>query len=704
VRKATEPSAISRFLEPDGVALLGRVMPTNDPDQLLERERSRWGERFYFVNPNGGSVGDTPIYRSLAELPEPVNLAVVSVGVSRVLDVLEEVAKNGITDVVIFTGGFAEVGEEGARLEREIGLRIQELGLTVLGPNTNTNAFEPMPSVPTTRTGKIGLITQSGNQGRPFVHAAPYGVALSRWIATGNEVDLDTSDFIRFFAADADTAVVAAYVEGFQDGDKLRDAFQAAYDSGTPVVMLKMGQTEAGQRMARSHTGHLTGSDAVVAGLFSQFGVTRVSDVDELIETANLFSKLPGHVGDRIGVYGASGGVTTLLAESAQRHGLSVPLLESKTQDRLAALLPDYLARSNPVDNGMQFLMTASLDDRVEVLRSIAEDPNIDVIVAGNNMSEGPIAEAFVEDLTTFASLELPVPVVCVWGTPAESKALFDRLRVAEIPILRSARGAMRSLKAVHDYGSRPARCCLPTPVPRSEVLDVLTGQHGVVSQAVAQQLLRLAGIVACDEDLVTNPVEAAACWNSIGQRTVMKLSSPEFPHRSDHGLVRLDVDDAETAAAVYGELVERAQEITPSASIDGVLMQRQVAAGVELLIGTSEDPILGPAVTVGFGGVLTEVLADVAVRPVPLTRSDAHDMLRSLRGFPVLEGVRGAGPVDRESVVSVIEAVANLVAGAGGRLAEFEINPLIVSADGAVAVDVLAIASDPTEVTDAYH
>jgi acetate---CoA ligase (ADP-forming) len=704
MRKATEPAAISRFLEPDGVALLGRVMPTSDPDQLLARERSRWGERFYFVNPNGGSVGDTPIYRSLADLPEPVHLAVVSVGVSRVLDVLEDVAKNGISDVVIFTGGFAEVGEEGARLERAVGQRIQELGLTVLGPNTNTNAFEPMPSVPTTRTGKIGLITQSGNQGRPFVQAAPYGVALSRWIATGNEVDLDVSDFVRFFAADADTAVIGAYVEGFQDGDKLRAAFQAAYDSGTPVVMLKIGQTEAGQRMARSHTGHLTGSDSVAAGLFAQFRVTRVFDVDELMETANLFSKLPGHVGDRVGVYGASGGVTTLLAESAQRHGLSVPVLESKTQDRLAALLPEYLARSNPVDNGMQFLMTASLNDRVEVLRAIAEDPNIDVIVAGNNMSEGPVAEAFVEDLTTFASLELPVPLVCVWGTPGESEVLFGRLRDAEIPILRSARGAMRSLKAVHDYGSRPDRPRETIPPQRGEVLDVLADQHGVLSQAVAQQLLHLAGIVTCEEHVVTTPVEAAECWRSIGRRAVMKLSSPEFPHRSDHGLVQLDVLDAEAAAAVYRELVERAQAITPSASIDGVIMQRQLDAGVELLVGMSKDPVLGPAVTVGFGGVLTEILADVAVRPVPLTRSDAHDMLRSLRGFPVLEGVRGGVPVDREAVVSVIEAVANLVAGAGDRLAEFEINPLIVSADGAVAVDVLAIASDPMEVTDAHH
>jgi acyl-CoA synthetase (NDP forming) len=702
VNATIDPAAIARFLEPDGVALIGRVMKTMSPEQLLERERSRWGERFYFVNPSGGTVGDVPIYPSLADLPAPVQLAVISVGVNRVLDALDECAANGITDVVIFTGGFAEVGEEGVRLEAELAARVRQLGLTVLGPNTNTNAFEPMPPVPTKRTGKIGLVTQSGNQGRPFVQAAPYGVALSRWIATGNEIDLDVSDFIRYFAADRETAVVAAYVEGFQDGAKLRAALQVAHDARTPVVMLKMGQTEAGQRMARSHTGHLTGSDAVVGGLFAQYGVTRVHDVDELIETANVFSKLPGHVGDGVGVYGASGGMTTLLAENAQRHGLRVPVLTDATQQRLAAVLPDYLARSNPVDNGMQFLMQASLDDRIEVLRAIAEDPNIDVIVAGNNMAEGPVAEAFVEDLTTYASLELGVPIVCVWGTPAENAALFGRLIDAEIPIVRSGRAAMRSLEAVHEYGSRGERAWAQPVDRRPDVLALLDGRAGVLGQSTAYELLQLAGIPTCEEHLAMTADDAAAAWQAIAAPAVMKLASPDFPHRSDHGLVRLGITDAASAAAVHDELVDRARSLAPDATIDGVIVQRQVDDGIELLIGTTSDPVLGPAVTVGFGGVLAEVLADVAVRPVPLTRQDALEMLRSLRGAPILEGARGAAPADVDAVASVIEAVAALVASSDGRLAELDINPLIVTPTGAVAVDVLAIAAEAAEEPDA--
>jgi acyl-CoA synthetase (NDP forming) len=665
------------------------------PDQLIARERSRWGERFYFVNPSGGVVGEVPIYTSLAEVPRPVELAVVSVGVDRVAGVLDECAANKITNVVIFTGGFAEVGENGARLEAEIAEQIRRLGLTVLGPNTNTNAFEPMPLLPVTRTRKIGLVTQSGNQGRPFVQAAPYGVTLSRWIASGNEVDLDVSDFVRYFAADPDTGVVAAYVEGFQDGDKLRAGLRAAHESGTPVVMLKIGQTEAGQRMAKSHTGHLTGSDVVVDGLFSQYGVTRVFDVDELIETANVFSKLPGHRGDGVGVYGASGGMTTLVAESAQRHGLRVPVLTEATQERLGALLPHYLARANPVDNGMQFLMQAPLEDRVEVLTAIADDPSIDVIVAANNMSEGPVAEAFVEDLTDFVSRGHSVPVVCVWGTPAQNPELFARLRDAEIPILRSARGAMRSLKAVHDYAARRDREWASAPDVRPELVELLKGRSGVLPQEIGLRLLQSVGIATCEEHLARNSAQAAELWSKISAPVVMKLASPDFPHRSDHGLVRLDVGDPEAAATVYGELVDRALAIHPTARIEGVVVQRQLPPGTELLVGTTLDPVLGPAVTVGFGGVFAEILADTAVRPVPLSTADAHDMVRSLRGHRILDGARGAPAADIDAIVHVIEAVATLVQCSGDRLAELDINPLIVTSDGAVAVDVLAVATE---------
>jgi acyl-CoA synthetase (NDP forming) len=347
--------------------------------------------------------------------------------------------------------------------------------------------------------------------------------------------------------------------------------------------------------------------------------------------------------------------------------------------------------------------MQASLDDREEVLRAIAEDPGIDVIVAGNNMSEGPVADAFVEDLTEFVSLGLGVPIVCVWGTPADNPTLLGRLRDAEIPVLRSARGAMRSLAALHAYGCGRDREWAASLEPRPDVVALLE-RAGVVSQAAACRLLELAGVATCEEHLVTSAAEAAAAWRSIGARTALKLASPAFPHRSEHGLVRLNVDDADTAAAVFLELVSRAALLDPAAPIEGVIVQRQLEAGIELLVGTTVDPIIGPAVTVGFGGVLAEILADTAVRPVPLTAGDAHTMLRSLRGYRLLEGARGAPAVDVDAVAAAIESVAALVGSSAGRLAELDINPLIASPSGAVAVDVLAVAAELGKDPHAYR
>jgi hypothetical protein len=224
--------------------------------------------------------------------------------------------------------------------------------------------------------------------------------------------------------------------------------------------------------------------------------------------------------------------------------------------------------------------------------------------------------------------------------------------------------------------------------------MAALGDDAGVVSQERARRLLQTVGVATCEEHMATTGPEAVAAWNATGSRAVMKLASSDFPHRSEHGLVHVDVDSAEMAASVFAELVERAKELKPDAAIEGVIVQRQLDAGIELLVGTTIDPVIGPAVTVGFGGVFAEILADTAVRPVPLTTEDAIDMLRSLRGYGLLEGARGAPAIDIGAVIAVIEAVATLVAGSAGRLAEFDINPLIVSPSGAVAVDVLAVAA----------
>src|SRR5437588_6124295 len=297
--------------------------------------RERYGERVHLVHPAGGEFGGARVYESVAEIEEPVGLAVINVGPSHVAAAIDECGRKGIPYALVFTAGFGEVGPEGAALEREIAAIARRHGMRLFGPNTNTNAFERLPEVPNRSGGRIGLVTQSGHQGRPVVQGTLFGIGFSRWVPTGNEADLEAADFIEYFAGDDETAVIAAYLEGFKDGGTLRRALQAANESGKPVVALKIGSTAAGSRMAISHTGHLTGSDAVVDGPFAQHGVTRVRDLDELLETASLFAKLPAGTGEGMCLYSISGGSGTLMAEVAGQHGPPLPAPSDDPQRRL---------------------------------------------------------------------------------------------------------------------------------------------------------------------------------------------------------------------------------------------------------------------------------------------------------------------------------------------------------------------------------
>jgi len=320
-------SDLEEFFHPTAVALVGSVNRNAKPDRLRAHYGERWGDRWYLVNAKGGSVGDIPIYEHVTDIPAKVELAVVNVGTRFVLKTVEECGEHGVKYVLIFTAGFSEVGAEGAELERRVGELARRYSIRVFGPNTNTNAFEELPEPPTRRGGRIGLITQSGHQGRPLVQGTEFGVAFSRWVPTGNELDLEAADFIEYFAYDDETDVIGGYFEGFKDPPKLRRALEAANARRKPVVALKVGSTEAGTRMASSHTGHLARSDAAIDGLFRQYGVTRVRDLDELLETAALFAKLPAGTGPNACLYSISGGSGALMAEVAESHGVPVPVL-----------------------------------------------------------------------------------------------------------------------------------------------------------------------------------------------------------------------------------------------------------------------------------------------------------------------------------------------------------------------------------------
>ena len=703
---------LEEFFHPRAVAIVGSVNRAAKPERLRASYAERWGDRWYLVNAKGGHIGDIPVYEHVTDIPAQITLAVVNVGTKYVARTVEECGKHGVPYVLIFSAGFSEVGPEGAALEAEVGEVARRYGIRVFGPNTNTNAFEPLPEPPRRRGGRIGLITQSGHQGRPLVQGTEFGVAFSRWIPTGNELDLEAADFIEYFAHDDDTAVIGGYFEGFKDPAKLRRALEAANGQGKPVVALKMGSTAAGSRMALSHTGHLAGSDAVVAGLFQQHGVVRVRDLDELLETAALFAKLPAGTGPRCCLYSISGGSGTLMAEVAESSGVPLPVLSPETQAALRDLIPDYLTVANPVDNGAQFLLAAPEADRRRVFELMAADDAVDVIVVGLTGALGRLTDRFAEDVVAFAD-ELDKPIVATWNSFKIDEPGFRTLVDAGIPLFRSFRNCFGALRAFASYQEQATRFRVRRPVSTrvpAAARSVLTAGAGTSRLArplraeESRQLLEAFGVPLVGEALVESAAEAARAAGALGFPVVMKIASPDIPHKSDAGLVRLGVSSAAEARTAYEELVERVGKSKPKAHIEGVVVQEQFDGGVEMIVGVTRDPVLGPAVLVGTGGVFAEILNDVAVRPLPLDRADAEEMIGSLRGAPLLAGARGRAKADVKALVRVVMAVAGMAGALGNRLEELDLNPVVVRSTGAVAVDWLVVLAgdDPASTRGA--
>lgn len=682
--------ALTGFFNPRGVAFIGQV----DMSPFMLDRIKRWTCPVCYVNPRKPDAGDTPVYASLDEVPDLFNLAIIKVGPTKVPGVVEDCAKRGIRNIVIYTNGFSETGAAGAEIEHRLAEVVERTGVLALGPNTTENTFEAIPVPAGHRGGLIGLITHSGFQGRAIIEGTVLGAGFSRWVPTGNEVGLDAADMIAYFARETSTKAVAAYIEGFKSGEKLRAALRVAEEARKPVVVLKIGATEKGAEMAASHTGHLAGADAAIDGLFKQHAVTRVRDLDQLLETSNLFAKIPPGSGARCALYSFSGANATIMGEVAESFGVQVPTLAPQTLAALNEIVPPGFHLSNPIDNGGSFMTYNPIELRLKVLDIIADDPNIDIIVFGIGASYPVMAVPFTTELMSWAPTAKK-PVVAIYNSPKFDTEAFANVLKSGVPVFRSFEGCFRALRAYADYCAKSANFRA-----RPSLAGTLTAAQqdalakpGILSAASATRLLTDAGVVLAGERLVHSAAQAREAGEAIGFPVAMKLMSPDFPHKTDAGLLRLGVADADGAATQYEELVARAKQLNTSARIDGVLIQEQVGSGVEMIVGLTHDAQMGPTLTLGAGGIYAEILEDVATRPLPVDAGDVREMIAGLKISRLLAGARGAKPANIEALVELTLKVAALAESAGGAIAELDLNPVIVRSDRAVAVDALVVA-----------
>ncbi len=691
---------IDKFLRPRTVAVIGASESSRKPNTAMTRKIKGWADKhgatFYPVHPSHESVLGARCYPSIFDVPGDVDLAVILTG--KAVDTFEEVLQRKAAFAVIFAAGFAEAGKDGERLQARLDELVRDGDVHLLGPNTNLNAFEDFredldgPS--------IALITQSGHQGRPVFQGQEIGIRLTHWAPTGNEVDLEFADFARYFADQPEVGVIAAYIEGFKDGRTLMLAADHAAKLQKPMVVVKIGRTDEGESMAMAHTGHLTGSDAVTSSVFRQFGITRADGLDDLLDTAAAFARTKSPRGDGIGIYAISGGTGAHMADMIAAAGLRIPSLTKETQRALHdGLIPEYLRVSNPVDCGGPPVADAR---GRQILDLLVADPRVDLLVVPITGAVELFSEPFTRDLVDVAATT-DTPIFVIWGAPpGTDDTYYFRLLDGGLPVFRTFGNCVKAVKAYLDYWDFAARYRSPFADAPTEPLPAAAKARRILADAppgttlsehTSKQVLKAYGVRSSRDVLCESAAQAVQAANSIGYPVVMKVSSPALTHKSDLGLVRVGVGSGREGRAVYDELMARARRAGgKKAPIDGVLVCETVSGGVETVVGVSHDPLFGPVVMVGLGGVFVEVLRDVTFRVPPFGRDEARRMLRELRGFPLLEGARGQKPADVDALVGVIMNVQRLAMDLAGDVRELDINPLIVRPRGAVALDALVV------------
>ncbi len=596
---------LDTFLHPKTIAVIGASEASAKPNTAMTRKFDAWARHnnasFYPVHPEHETVLGHRCYKSIFDIPGELDLAIILTG--RAVDTFEEVLQRKAKFAVIFAAGFSETGAEGKKLERRLEGLVRGGEVRLLGPNTNLNAFEDFRT--DLEGPSIGLVTQSGHQGRPVFQGQEIGIRLTHWAPTGNEVDLESADFIRYFADQPEVGVIACYIEGFKDGRTLMLAADHAAKLRKPIVMVKVGKTDAGRSMAQSHTGHLTGSDAVTSAVFRQFGVQRVDGLDELLEVSAALArtrpeKLPAWTRSKKGpgvcVYAVSGGTGAHMADMVSAAGLRLPDLTKETQRILHdGLIPSYLRVSNPVDCGGP--PVADRRGRA-ILDAIVADKNVDILIVpitgAVELFSNPLTRDVIEVAKTTSK-----PVFVVWGAPsATDETYYKRLLDGGLPTFRTFANCVTAVKAYVDYWAFAARYKSPfagapaTPLPAAKkaraLLDGLAPGEAL-SEWSSKQLIEAYGIKTSKDQLCTSSAAAVKAANAIGYPVVMKISSPDLLHKSDLGLVKVGLGSAKEVRAAYDELLARAKRAgrggkgskAPKPRIEGVLVCEMVRGGV---------------------------------------------------------------------------------------------------------------------------
>jgi acetyltransferase len=681
------------LLFPRSVAVIGATPVAGKIGNVVFTNVANFPGEVYAVNPKYQEIAGKPCFPSVLDLPKPVDLAVVVIPAEGVSQVLRECGKKGIKNAVVITAGFKECGPEGARRERELVQIAEEYGLNVLGPNVlglistrvGLNAtFAPKGALP----GSIAFMSQSGAFCTSVLDWAwKEKLGFSHFVSLGNKAVLDESDFLAAFAEDPETKVIVAYLEGIKDGSRFMELARRISQE-KPIVILKAGRAEAGARAVSSHTGTVAGSDHAYDAAFRQCGVIRARTVEELFDYAYILSRQPLPKGKRIGIVTNAGGAGVMAADAAEWEGLAVARLSESTLQALAGRLPPEAAIYNPVD----IIGHATAEQYQAALELVLADPGVDLAVALSAphpiLRYADLARMVAEAKERFGK---PIAVSFMAGELGEEAE--EILRRAGIPSFFDPARAVRALAALVKYAEIRARSRTPPPrfpvdLPKArKILKSAEEKDRVRLGLEAMELLSAYGIPVAKGGVAKTAEEARKIAEEIGKPVAIKILSPEITHKTEVGGVRLSVPPQE-ADRVAWELLNAFRKTFPGIPMDGVYVQEMLPPGREVILGMVRDPTFGPLLMFGLGGIYVEVLRDVAFGVAPLSREEAEEMVRLIRGAKILLGVRGQPPVDLAGLVDLILRISQMSVE-NPEILELDLNPVMCYPERVVAVDV---------------
>jgi acetyltransferase len=691
------------LFKPRSVAVIGASRDPNKVGHAILKNiiESGYKGRVYPVNPKADSVLGLTAYKSVLDIPDEVDLAVIVIPAQNVLDVMEECGRKGVKFAIVISAGFKEIGGEGVEREKKLVEIARKYGIRVVGPNclgiidmhTPINAtFGPQPQ----RKGGIAFISQSGALLTAILDwSSKVGIGFSNIVSLGNKADLNEIDFVEYLGENPETKVILLYLESISDGRRFIQV-ASAVSRKKPIVLLKGGVTEAGARAALSHTGAMAGGATALKVAMKKAGVILVSSLSELFDIAIAFANQPIPQGGRVGIVTNAGGGGVVTSDLAILRGLKLASLSPSTIDVLRKSLPPMAAIYNPVD----VLGDARADRYRVAIETLLRDPNVDALITILTPQAVTEPEETAKVIIEMSRLYIEKPILSVFigGEKVEKavKLLIDNgIPVYDMPEKAvAALSGMVMYRELREYLAKIAESIEVYDVDKSTALSIirkaLQENRRVLLESEAKDLVKSYGIPVAPTKLARNEEEAVEIANSMGYPVVLKIASPDITHKSDVGGVVMNIRSDEEVREAFRTIIINVRRYAPNASIYGVVVQKMVPKGREVIIGTTKDPIFGHIIMFGLGGVYTELFKDVSFRLAPLSLYEAKEMVMETKAYTLLKGFRGEPPADIPSVINTLIRVSKLVTDVP-QIVEMDINPLFVYEEGvgALAVDV---------------